>query len=211
MSNSNVAVAFVVPTVVIGYKAFDENLKCRDHHFEIGKTYEIKGELVFCKNGFHFCTNMNNCFNYYDVDARICEVYAEDILNEENKSICRKIKIVRELSQKEIRDKIDNSQLAYNWAFETGDVDIMIDKVVDSEYAYMWATTIGNADIMIDRISDAHTAYYWGLKVGNREVMIDRITDSFYAYLWAKNIGDCEIMLSRIKNEDERREIEQMM
>jgi hypothetical protein len=37
------------------YKGFDSNLKCRDHQFEIGKTYKVEGEIKACNWGFHSC------------------------------------------------------------------------------------------------------------------------------------------------------------
>ena len=138
------------------YKAFNEKLMCRDYQFEIGKTYEIEGDPILCENGFHFCRDMQKCFNYYDIRSRICEIKAEDIIDEENKSVCRKITIVRELSQEEIMDKITDSEYAYIWALNIGDSNVMIDRVTESDYAYQWAKDIGNEDIMIDRIADEY-------------------------------------------------------
>jgi len=31
---------------MIGYKAFDENLQCRGFQYEVGKEYEIDGEII---------------------------------------------------------------------------------------------------------------------------------------------------------------------
>ena len=161
------------------YKAFDENLKCRGYQFEIGKTYEIEGGPILCERGFHFCRDMQYCFEYYDMDSRICEVKAEDIIDGDDKSVCRKITIVRELSQKEIMDKITNSEHAYYWAKKIGNQDVMIDKITDSEYAYRWAKDIGNSEVMIDKITDSECAYWWARDIGNQDVMIDRITNEY--------------------------------
>ena len=57
-----------------GYKAFNKDLKCRDFQYEIGKAYHIEGELEICKKGFHFCKIIDNVYNYYDNDSRICLV-----------------------------------------------------------------------------------------------------------------------------------------
>jgi len=88
------------------------------------------------------------------MDSRICEVIAEDIIEGNDKSVCRKITIVRELSQKEVMDRI-----------------------TESIWAYWWAKDIGNQEVMIDRVTDSYSAYLWALNIGNQEVMIDRITN----------------------------------
>ena len=40
---------------VNAYKGMDADMKCRGFQFEIGGTYETKGEIVVCQNGFHAC------------------------------------------------------------------------------------------------------------------------------------------------------------
>ena len=56
-----------------GFKAFDKNLTCRGFQYEIGHTYEFDGEPIPCKQGFHFCKSITECYNYYPMtnDTRI--------------------------------------------------------------------------------------------------------------------------------------------
>lgn len=86
------------------YKAFDKDLKCKGFQYEVGKEYQIEGELILCKNGFHFCKTIADCYEYYpkDSDTRICEVEPlGEIIEKETKCCTNKIRIVRELSEKE--------------------------------------------------------------------------------------------------------------
>lgn len=46
------------------YKGFDENLKCRDFQYEIGKEYE-EPNAKLCETGFHACENPIDVFEYY--------------------------------------------------------------------------------------------------------------------------------------------------
>ena len=80
-----------------GWKCFDSDLYCRGFKFEIGKSYKVDGELEMCQNGFHFHENPQDIFNYYPKESRICEIEAFDVITDLDKSICRKIVIVREL------------------------------------------------------------------------------------------------------------------
>jgi hypothetical protein len=90
-----------------GYKVTDENGKCRGFQFEVGKTYTQKGKLVICKNGFHFCEKVADCFSYYDFSStnRIFEVETVGgTITEGNKTVCSDIKIIKELSWVEMLD-----------------------------------------------------------------------------------------------------------
>jgi hypothetical protein len=92
--------------IVKGYKGFDEDLKCRNLQYEIGHTYKEEGPIRICRNGFHFCKKVISINEFYKLkSSRICEVEALGRVIEKNgKSVTGKIKIIRELSEKEIRD-----------------------------------------------------------------------------------------------------------
>lgn len=60
---------------IIGFKGFDNDLSCRGFKYEVGKTYDLKGEVECCKRGFHFCENPLEVFDYYTPnDSRFCRV-----------------------------------------------------------------------------------------------------------------------------------------
>ena len=95
-----------------GYKVFGPDWTCRGFQFEVGKTYEENVTPLCCKRGFHFCTELNECFNYYlfDSDNKVAEVEAlGDIDTELNtgKHCTNKIRIVRELSWEEVLKKVN--------------------------------------------------------------------------------------------------------
>lgn len=95
-----------------GYKGFNKDLTCRDFRYEVGNIYEIEYKPKICKRGFHFCEKLEDVFEYYDIaydnknkkfSRRFCEVEAlGDIVTKDDKSCTNKIKIVRELSEKDI-------------------------------------------------------------------------------------------------------------
>lgn len=64
---------------MIGYKAFDKDLKClNDMQYEIGKEYKLESSPQLCKIGFHFCRTIADCYNFYGTteETRICKVEA---------------------------------------------------------------------------------------------------------------------------------------
>lgn len=107
-----------------GYKAFNKDLTCRGYQYEIGKTYEMDDKPIICERGFHFCENIADIFNYYNLnekDTRVCEIEAmgEIVSSEEDsKKATNKIKILREISWEELKERYKDKN-AGGW-FNTG-------------------------------------------------------------------------------------------
>ena len=68
--------------------------------YELGKWYEVDGEIKPCKNGFHFCKKLEDTHWYYNLfESRLFEIEADgEILEASNtKMVCSKIRLVREI------------------------------------------------------------------------------------------------------------------
>ena len=84
------------------YKGFDENLKCKDFQYEIGKTYEEPTAELYEK-GFHACEYPLDVFEYYDPGnmSRYCEVDLDDVSdkksNKDSKRCGKKIAVKAEI------------------------------------------------------------------------------------------------------------------
>lgn len=91
-----------------GYKAFNKDWTCRGFQYEVGKTFKYDGEVIMCYSGFHFCTNLADCFTYYSFDKEktvIAEVEAiGQVIESESDSKCctDEIKILKELSWSDV-------------------------------------------------------------------------------------------------------------
>jgi hypothetical protein len=93
-----------------GYKA-SYNGKCRDQHYEVGKTYELWPFWKFwkypkiCERGFHFCQNPDDVLEYYDIyhkDFVLFEVEALGKIDEWMDKTCTdRIKIIRVIPKSE--------------------------------------------------------------------------------------------------------------
>ena len=94
--------------VIKSYKGFDNDFCCRGFQYEVGKEYEIKGEIKCCERGFHACESPMEVFDYYDMfNSRFAEVEQSGQIDKEddNKStkICSsRIKIKAELKLADI-------------------------------------------------------------------------------------------------------------
>ena len=94
--------------VIKSYKGFDKDFKCKDFQYEVGKEYEIEGEIKCCERGFHACESPMEVFDYYDMfNSRFAEVEQSGQIDKEddNKStkICSsRIKIKTELKLADI-------------------------------------------------------------------------------------------------------------
>ena len=91
---------------IIAYKGFDKNLKCRDFQYEVGKEYEMDGDIKCCERGFHACESPLEVFDHYDMlTSRFAKVeQSGDIDKEENTTkVCSsKIKVKAELKLADI-------------------------------------------------------------------------------------------------------------
>ena len=90
--------------MVKGFKGFNEDLTCRGFLYEIGKTYKHSGEVELCRSGFHFCRKLKDVHNFYNLKtSRICEIEADGKIDDDGvKSVCSRMRIVREVSREEI-------------------------------------------------------------------------------------------------------------
>ena len=91
---------------IIAYKGFDKNLKCRDFQYEVGKEYEMDGDIKCCERGFHACESPLEVFDHYDMlNSRFAEVEQSGEIDKEEDTtkVCSsKIKIKAELNLADI-------------------------------------------------------------------------------------------------------------
>ena len=92
--------------LITSYKAFDKNMKCRGFQYEVGKEYEMDGEIKCCNRGFHACKSPIEVWAYYDMlNSRFAEVEQSGKIDKEEKStkVCSShIKIKAELKLADI-------------------------------------------------------------------------------------------------------------
>ena len=106
-----------------GYKALDKDMRAvrgNGMQFEIGKVYSVKGEVVPCENGFHFCDKIES-LNFYSpiIKSRIFEIEAGgEIIQENDKFTAESICLGRELTGQEISSYFKQNQDAF---IESGD------------------------------------------------------------------------------------------
>ena len=88
------------------YKAFDENMRCQGFQYEVGKEYDMNGNIKCCKRGFHACESPMEVWDYYDMlTSRFAEVEQSGNISTEADStkICSShIKIKAELKLADI-------------------------------------------------------------------------------------------------------------
>lgn len=108
---------------VEGYKGTDSEMKgYKGFQYEIGKEYTCDGEPVICKNGFHFCLELEDVFSYFELwnnNSRFFKVKA--LVKKSDFESCGKfyfmggkidkiaaktIKLEYELTNAELRDNI---------------------------------------------------------------------------------------------------------
>ena len=111
----------------IGYKGFEERngkLYCRDMEYKVGEIAEVPGKPKICEHGIHFCWNLNDVHEYYNLrKSVICEVEPlGDIVAAPDGKKCRtnKLKVIRMLTREEVW-KISNTGSDNTGYINTGD------------------------------------------------------------------------------------------
>ena len=91
---------------IIAYKGFDKSLKCRRFQYEVGKEYEMDGDIKCCERGFHACESPLEVFDHYDMlDSRFAKVEQSGEIDkgENSTKFCSsKIKVKAELKLADI-------------------------------------------------------------------------------------------------------------
>nr|DAT35623.1 MAG TPA: hypothetical protein [Caudoviricetes sp.] len=91
---------------IIAYKGFDKDFKCRGFQYEVGKTYEMDGNIACCSRGFHACESPMEVFDYYDMlTSRFAEVEQSGNIDKDavsTKTCSSRIKIKAELKLADI-------------------------------------------------------------------------------------------------------------
>ena len=76
-------------------------MQCRGFQYEVGKEYEMDGEIKCCNRGFHACKSPMEVWDYYDMlNSRYAEIEQSGKIEEEENStkVCSsRIKIKAEL------------------------------------------------------------------------------------------------------------------
>ena len=120
---------------IIAYKGFDKDLKCRNFQYEVGKEYEMDGDIKCCERGFHACESPLEVFDHYDMlNSRFAKVeQSGEIDKEENSTkVCSsKIKVKAELK---LADMIN---LGVEWIKElTSPTKVKIDDKLNDNGGY---------------------------------------------------------------------------
>lgn len=86
-----------------GFKTTNLGMRCRQYQYRLGEWHEFHGEPYIGRYGFHFCTRIVDCYNYYKVSGtRLFEIEAEDVQMEEpigasQLCVAKRIRLVREI------------------------------------------------------------------------------------------------------------------
>ncbi len=119
---------------MLAYKAFNKDLTGQGgFQFEVGQTYETE-EANRAKNGFHCAENPLDCFHYYSLDDRFCEVEVDgDIDDGDYASVVAgtKITITKEITLKEMVEGFIEYMMNFpneNWIMELNGIQVEKDK-----------------------------------------------------------------------------------
>ena len=108
---------------IIGYKGFNKNFTNRHgDKFEIGKVYHADGEIKWGNqgNGFHLCSNIEDCFRYVDPNNSIMtevlgfgkmKKYDDEYYGYYDMYVAEYLRIIRVISREDIIDMMLHTYL----------------------------------------------------------------------------------------------------
>lgn len=147
-----------------GYKGFDENLKCRGFQFAIGSTFKQDGKIKACENGFHFCENPLDVFDYYPpANSRYCYVEGSgELAKDDDKTACSVLKVKAEIGLPGlIKAGVEYIKTRVNWdnakVTSAGDYSVATNT---SDYSAATSSGIQSAATNIGRYSVATSSGY---------------------------------------------------
>ena len=88
-----------------GFKVTDSNMKCRGYHFKLNYLHKHNGNIEMCESGFHYCENINDCWNYYSFDSNNRVFKIEDrgnTIKGEDKNCTDALILLEEISWQEV-------------------------------------------------------------------------------------------------------------
>jgi hypothetical protein len=114
------------------YKGFNNKLQCRNFQYAEGETYNMDGNIVLCKKGFHYCDKLSDVFTYYErTNSKFALVQPlGDIDFDSNKSVTNKLKILKVLTDKEINEILADEQ------FQQKDDTYLLDVIKELQSKY---------------------------------------------------------------------------
>ena len=144
-----------------GYKCLNENMCATlgdNMKYELGKEYTMYGDIKMGLRGYHFAIDLFWAFSsYYDIkNIRIFEVEATgEIIQYIHMYCTNKIKLVRELSKKEVIEYIKENKKRYysRWRFKAMMVHykLELDKLVD-DADWKVRTLIAQQNYRLDKL-----------------------------------------------------------
>ena len=108
---------------VMGYKGFNLDFSNRyGDKFAVGKVYHAAGEIKWGNNGngFHMCSNIEDCFRYVCADKSIIaevigfgdiQKYDDEYYGYFDMYVCEYLRVIRVISREEIIDMMLHTYL----------------------------------------------------------------------------------------------------
>ena len=134
---------FLSERLVTGYAWFA--------HPDIGEwTEPVEGELELCENGYHVATR-DNCIFW--LNARMFEVEVDDVVDDRDKSVCRRERLIREIKvDKQVFVDIANeaAQIAEEYAEAARYATHATDATAAAYYAAIAAAHAAHAALHVE-------------------------------------------------------------